>query len=253
MSFVVLLFFFGLLAYMFLTDSQGRFIALVMGTVLFPTTALIIKNPSISPQHIFLYAFFFIEFFKDRENFNRSISNNLLIVPIAISVLSYLFTAIYNSGIASKDMYYGLRDIVDCFGYIYAAFICGQKEDVYKLAEKLMPFVIAVCLFGIAEILLGDNHPYKLKVYVDSSSQIGIEIDSMFNYGPYNFDLVNAGAYKVYSYNGNTNQYELTSPGAMKYIEGYCGTLLSNFYLEDSSGNVVFFGLYKYSIENAVC
>lgn len=176
MSFVVLLFFFGLLAYMFLTDSQGRFIALVMGTVLFPTTALIIKNPSISPQHIFLYAFFFIEFFKDRENFNRSISNNLLIVPIAISVLSYLFTAIYNSGIASKDMYYGLRDIVDCFGYIYAAFICGQKEDVYKIAEKLMPFVIAVCLFGIAEILLGDNHPYKL-------------IHSAFPYYEGDFDL----------------------------------------------------------------
>lgn len=162
MSFVVLLFFFGLLAYMFLTDSQGRFIALVMGTVLFPTTALIIKNPSVSPQHIFLYTFFFIEFFKDRENFDKSIFNNLLIVPIGISIISYIFTAIYNSGIASKDMYYGIRDVIDCFGYIYAAFICGRKVDVYQFAKKLIPFVIVVCIFGVIEILLSDNYPYKI-------------------------------------------------------------------------------------------
>lgn len=157
-----MLFFFGLLAYMFLTDAQGRFLALLMGTVLFPTTALFIKNPSISPQHIFLYAFFFIEFFKDRENFNKSLFGNLLLVPIGISIISYVFTAIYNSGIASKDMYYGIRDVIDGFGYIYAAIICGRKTDVFQLAQKLIPFVIVICIFGIAEILLGDNYPYKL-------------------------------------------------------------------------------------------
>jgi len=162
MSIVVLLFFFGLLAYMFLTDTQGRFVTLVMGTVLFPTTALFIKNPSISPQHIFLYTFFFIEFFKDRENFNKSLFSGALLVPIGISIISYVFTAIYNSGIASKDMYYGIRDVIDGFGYIYAAYICGRKESVYALAQKLIPFVIIICLFGIAEILLGDNYPYKI-------------------------------------------------------------------------------------------
>ena len=176
MSFAVLLFFFGLLAYMFLTDTTGRFLTLVMGTILFPTTALIIKNPSISPQHLFLYTFFFIEFFRDRQNFNRGISSSLLLIPITISILSYTFTAIYNAGIASKDMYYGLRDVVDCFGYIYAAFICGQKEDVHKIAQKLIPFVITVCLFGIVEILLGDNYPYKL-------------IHSAFPYYEGDFDL----------------------------------------------------------------
>ena len=162
MSFAVLLFFFGLLAYMFLTDTQGRFLILIMGTVLFPTTALLVKNPSISPQHLFLYAFFFIEFFRDRENFRKSIFNSLLLVPIGISIVSYVFTAIYNSGIASKDMYYGVRDIIDGFGYIYAAFICGRKVDIYKFSQKLIPFVIIVCFFGIIEILLGDNIPYKL-------------------------------------------------------------------------------------------
>ncbi len=162
MSFVVLLFFFGLLAVMFLTDTQSRFLTLVMGTVLFPTTALIIKNPSISPQHVFLYAFFIIEFFKDRENFNKSIFSPLLLVPISISIVSYVFTAIYNSGIASKDMYYGVRDIIDGLGYIYAAFICGRKVDVYEFAQKLIPFAAIVCIFGIIEILLGDNLPYRI-------------------------------------------------------------------------------------------
>lgn len=133
-----------------------------MGTVLFPTTALIIKNPSISPQHVFLYAFFIIEFFKDRENFNKSIFSSLLLVPIGISIVSYVFTAIYNSGIASKDMYYGVRDIIDGLGYIYAAFICGRKTDVYQFAQKLIPFTIIVCIFGIIEILLGDNLPYRI-------------------------------------------------------------------------------------------
>lgn len=162
MSIVVLLLFFGLLAYMFLTDTQGRFLALVMGTVLFPTTALIVKNPSVSPQHIFLYAFFLIEFFKDRDNFNRSIFNNLLLFPIGLNVVSYILTALYNSGVASKDMYYGIRDIVDCLGYIYAAFICGRKIDVYEFAQKFIPFSLIICCFGVTEILLGDNIPYRL-------------------------------------------------------------------------------------------
>lgn len=162
MSFVVLLLFFGLLAAMFLADTQNRFLILVIGTILFPTTALFIKNPSISPQHILLYAFFFIEFFKDRENFNKSIFNNILIIPISISVISYIFTAIYNSGIASKDMYYGVRDIIDCLGYIYAAFICGRKVDVYEFGKKLIPFIYIICILGIFEVLLDDNIPYRI-------------------------------------------------------------------------------------------
>lgn len=182
MSFIVLLFFFGLLVSIIYSNAENRFLTLVIGTVLFPTTALFTKNPSISPQHILLYAYFFVEFFKDRENFNKGIFNNLLIVPIAISFFSYVFTAIYNAGIASKDMYYGLRDVVDCFGYIYASFIFGQKADVYKLAQKLIPFVITICIFGIIEILLGDNYPYKL-------------IHSAFPYYEGDFDLNSTVSY----------------------------------------------------------
>lgn len=178
MSIVVLLLFFGLLAYMFLTDTQGRFLVLVIGTVLFPTTALFIKNPSVSPQHIFLYAFFIIEYFKEKDNFKKSIFSNLLLIPIGINIVSYILTAIYNSGLASKDMYYGIRDTIDGLGYIYAAYICGHKANVHEIANKLIPFVVMVCIFGIFEILLGDNYPYRIVNSAFPYYEGGQDIDS---------------------------------------------------------------------------
>ena len=162
MSILVLFLFFAIIAIMIYGDTESRFLSLVIGTILFPTTALIIKNPSISPQHILLYAYFFIEFLKDRDNFNKSIFKNILTIPIFINLVSYVFTAAYNSGIASKDMYYGVRDSIDCLGYIYAAFIFGKKADLIHFAKKLQPFIFILCFFGIAEILLNDNLPYRI-------------------------------------------------------------------------------------------
>lgn len=161
MSILVLLAFFGLLLVMIYEDSEKRFITLVAGTILFPTTALFIKNPSISPQHVLLYAFFFIEFWKDRKNFNDSLFKNPLSVPILLILFSYVATAFFNSGIASKDMYYGIRDCIDTFGYIMAAFISGRKIQLDQFAKTLFPFVIAICFFGIIEGLLNANYPYK--------------------------------------------------------------------------------------------
>lgn len=161
MSILVLLTFFGLLLVMIYEDSEKRFFTLVAGTILFPTTALFTKNPSISPQHVLLYAFFFIEFWKDRENFNESLFKNPLSVPILLILFSYVATAFFNSGIASKDMYYGIRDCIDTFGYIMAAFISGRKIQLDQFAKTLYPFVIAICIFGIIEGLLNANYPYK--------------------------------------------------------------------------------------------
>ena len=59
-------------------------------------------------------------------------------------------------------MYYGIRDVIDGFGYIFAAIICGRKSNIAQFAQKLSPFVIVICLFGITEILLGDNYPYRI-------------------------------------------------------------------------------------------
>lgn len=96
-------------------------------------------------------------------------------------------------------------------------------------------------------------YPYKLKKYVSTSDNMTIDMDKMFDYGPYRFNLKNSNGYKVYSYNGNTRAYELTSNGPMNIINGYCGKRLSNFYIEDSSGNIIYEGLYTFYIENAMC
>lgn len=162
MSFVVLLFFFGLLIAIIYGDAEKRFLTLVIGTVLFPNVALFTTNPSISPQHIILYVYFVVEFFKNRENFNKSVFSNLLTIPIALNIISYVFTAVYNSGIASKDMYYGVRDSIDCLGYIYAAYICARQVDIKQFAIKLIPFIYVICICGIIEIMLSDNIPYRL-------------------------------------------------------------------------------------------
>lgn len=161
MSILVLLLFFALIGTMIYGDSQSRFISLIAGTVLFPTTALFVKNPSISPQHILLYAFLLIEFFQDRENFFKSIFKNPLIIPLTLILGSYSATSLFNSGLASKEMYYGIRDFLDTFGYILAAYIAGKKLDINEFAHKLIPFIVICCLFGILEGLINANYPYK--------------------------------------------------------------------------------------------
>ncbi len=162
MSAAILLFFFGLLFTIIYSDSEKRFLTLVIGTVIFPNVALFTTNPSISPQHIILYVFFIVEFFKDRDNFNKSLFFNILTIPILLNIISYFFTALYNSGIASKDMYYGIRDAIDCLGYIYAAYLYARHVGINNLAFKLIPFVCIICACGIIEVMLDDNIPYRM-------------------------------------------------------------------------------------------
>lgn len=162
MSAAVLLFFFGLLFTIIYSDSEKRFLTLVIGTIIFPNVALFTTNPSISPQHIILYVFFIVEFFKDRDNFNKSLFFNILTIPILLNIISYFFTALYNSGIASKDMYYGIRDAIDCLGYIYAAYLYARHVGINNLAFKLIPFVYIICACGIIEVMLNDNIPYRM-------------------------------------------------------------------------------------------
>ena len=162
MGFLILLSFFGLVLAMIYGNSEKRFIILILGTIFFPTTALFTKNPSISPQHIFLYLFFFLEFWKDRENFDTSVFKNPLSIPILLIFFSYVATAFFNSGLASKDMYYGVRDAIDTFGYLMAAFMAGRKIEIDSLARKLIPVIIIICIFGIIEAMFNANYPYKI-------------------------------------------------------------------------------------------
>jgi len=162
MSILVLLLFFGILGIIYYGDSQKRFMAFFAGTLLFPNVCLFIKNPSISPQHIILYTFLAVEFLKNREELLRGIFRNPLIIPLGLSVASYTCTALFNGGLLSIDMYYGVRDIVDTFGYLIAAYVVGKNNDIHKFAKSIFPFIAVCCFFGIIEGLLNANYPYKI-------------------------------------------------------------------------------------------
>ena len=162
MGILVLLSFFGLLLAMIYGDAERRFLILVIGTIFVQTTALFIKNPSISPQHVLLYTFLFVEFFKDREIFKDSVFKNPLLIPICLILCSYVTTSFFNGGLVSKDMYYGVRDFIDTFGYILAAFICGKQLQIHSFAQKILPIVVVIGIFGIIEALLNANYPYKI-------------------------------------------------------------------------------------------
>ena len=162
MSFLVLFLFFAILWLICKGDSQKRFLAFFAGTLLFPNVCLFIKSPSISPQHIILYTFLFIECFQNRDEFSDGLFNNPLWIPLGLSVGSYICTALFNGGIFSIDMYYGVRDIVDTFGYLIAAYIVGKRSDIHEFAKDIFPFIVVCCLFGIMEGLLNANYPYKI-------------------------------------------------------------------------------------------
>lgn len=161
MSILVLLLFFGILGIIYYGDSQKRFMAFFAGTLLFPNVCLFVKSPSISPQHIILYTFLAIECLKNREEFLRGVFRNPLVIPLGLSVASYTCTALFNGGLLSIDMYYGVRDIVDTFGYLIAAYIVGKNNDIHEFAKSIYPFIVICCFFGIIEGLLNANYPYK--------------------------------------------------------------------------------------------
>ena len=161
MSFLVYILFFGILGIIIRGSAEKRFMAFFAGTVLFPNVCLFIANPSISPQHIILYLFLVVEFTKNPDEFKNCLFKNPLRFPMIIVATSYIGTALINGGIASKDMYYGVRDIVDTYGYILAAFITGKKFFSEKFASQIFKFVCICCFFGILEVAFYENYPYK--------------------------------------------------------------------------------------------
>lgn len=162
MSILVLILFFALLLVIICGDSEKKFLALVVGTILFANVSLFIKNPSVSPQHLLLYAYIFFEYFNNGVEFRKSLWENPLKIPLVLVLFSMVASAFFNGGLVSKDMYYGIRDFVDSFAYLIVAIYCGKNIAFKSVPEKLWTFLIVCCLLGIAEGLLNANYPYKI-------------------------------------------------------------------------------------------
>lgn len=161
MSVLVYLLFVSILGIIVYGDSQKRFMAFFAGTVLFPNICLFIKSPSISPQHIILYLYLAVELIKFPDEFRKGLLRNPVYIPLLICCFSYFLTALFNKGVLSIDMYYGVRDFVDTFAYLIVAYIAGMRFSKHEFAKGILVFIVVCCFFGIAEGMLNANYPHK--------------------------------------------------------------------------------------------
>ena len=137
MSILVYFLFLSILAVIVCCDVKKSFAAFFIGTILFPNVCLFITNPSISPQHIILYVFLIAQAMKDPRSTKESIFKSPVKFPLIIIALSYVLTAFFNGGLLSKDMYYGVRDIIDTYGYLVAAYFAGTQIKSEEIASYL--------------------------------------------------------------------------------------------------------------------
>lgn len=162
MSLLVFLLFFVLLGIIFSGDLQTRFVALFVGTLLFPNVCLLTTSPSVSPQHLFLYAFLLVEIFRNPYETKADVLENPLRIPFLVLLVSYIGTAVFGSTSFLKDSYYGIRDFVDTFAYLFIAYGVGKRTPLDDFAKRIIPFLVVCCLLGILEAALNENIPYKI-------------------------------------------------------------------------------------------
>ncbi len=87
---------------------------------------------------------------------------NPLRIPFLFLLFSYIGTAVFSSTPFVKDLYYGLRDFVDTFAYLFVAYSVGKRISLDDFAQKIIPILTVCCLFGILEAALNENIPYKI-------------------------------------------------------------------------------------------
>lgn len=142
-------------------DTEARFCALFLGTLLFPSCIWIIDSPKLSPQHILLYTYFLIEITKDYNFFIESIKKFPFKIPILLVIISFICTVYTNNKFDAKEYYVLARYVIELYGYLLASFIIGRKIDVIKTLRQLFPFMFILGVLGIFEGLFNANYPFK--------------------------------------------------------------------------------------------
>lgn len=161
MDILVYLLFFVLVFIVLYQDTEERFIALFLGTILFPACVAIIKSPYFSPQNALLYGFFAVEIVKNYSKFKEDFLKFPLKIPLLIIAFSYLGTSFFNGGLGPKALYNIGRQIFENYAYIFAAYIVGSRVDFNSVLKKLFWPVVVYCGLGIFEGLFAVNYPYK--------------------------------------------------------------------------------------------
>lgn len=158
---LVYLLLFSLVFMLLYRDTEERFIALFLGTVLFPSCVWFMDSPKVSPQHLLLYGFFCAEIANHYGDVKRAILKFPLFIPLFIVIVSFVCTVVSNEGFKIKNFYDLTRNVIELYGYLVAAYIIGLRISVKTTLEKLFWPLMILGFLGIVEGLFNANYPYK--------------------------------------------------------------------------------------------
>ena len=160
MSAIVLLIYLGFLATILVGNTTKGFIALLMGTILFPCCALFNESPAISGQIVLLYAFIGKEVLMNTHNFMRVVFDGPMKYYLLLIVLSYALTTVFNFN--GMNAYYAIRDMVDLYCYFIAAIVASEKLSLEDVSKTMYWFVFFMCIYGLYEAATNTNILYKM-------------------------------------------------------------------------------------------
>lgn len=160
MTAIVLLVYFGFLATIFVGNTAKGFIALLLGTILFPCCALFNDSPALSGQIVLLYAFIGKELLMNTHNFKRAVFESPMKYFLLLIVLSYALTTVFNFD--GMNAYYAIRDLIDLYCYFIAAIIASEKLTLEDVSKSIYWFVFLMCVYGCYEAATNSNLLYKI-------------------------------------------------------------------------------------------
>ena len=160
MSAIVLLTYFGFLATIFVGNTAKGFIALLLGTILFPCCAPFNDSPSLSGQIVLLYAFIGKQVLMNTQDFKRAIFDGPMKYFLIFIAASYVVTTVFN--FSGMNAYYAIRDMVDLYCYFIAAVIASEKLTLDEVSKSIYWFIFLMCIYGLYEAATNTNILYKV-------------------------------------------------------------------------------------------
>lgn len=160
MTIIVYVILFGLLLLLAIGSLQVRYLALLIGTILFPLGISFLQSPTLRPMDLFLYGFFAVTLFKDYRTLCEDIKAFPLKFPLVFLLLCHFASVYINEGFNAKQLYAATREFIELYGYIFASYLVTRHTDISNILKKVYFIAIAICIFGIIEILLQGNYPY---------------------------------------------------------------------------------------------
>ena len=160
MSAVVFLVYFLILGIIVWENAQKGFIALLLGTMIFPCCALFSESPAISGQIVLLYVYMAKLVLVETHEVKRAIFDGPLKYFLLLIVLSYVITTIFNFN--PMNAYYATRDMIDLYCYFIAATVASKNLTMKDVSGSLYWFVLCMCVYGLYEAATDSNIIYKI-------------------------------------------------------------------------------------------